>query len=92
MNLPGFKTAAILKEIQNKMGELQCDPADFKDRIIFMSMFNDIEWEARGNEELSENNSKSVAEYARQIFSRSLVFHGAWIREKVVRNLRWHTK
>ena len=51
MNLPGFKTAAILKEIQNKMGELQCDPADFKDRIIFMSMFNDIEWEARGNEE-----------------------------------------
>ena len=29
-------------------------------------MFNDIEWEARGNEELCENNSKSVAEYARQ--------------------------
>ena len=23
--LPGFKTAAILKEIQKKMGELQCD-------------------------------------------------------------------
>ena len=49
--LPGFKTAAMLKEIQNKMGELQCDPADFKDRIILMSMFNDIEWEARGSEE-----------------------------------------
>ena len=46
--LPGFKTAAVLKEIQNKMGELQCDPADFKDRIIFMSVFNDIDWEARG--------------------------------------------
>ena len=40
---PGFKTAAVLEEIQNKMGELQCDPADFKDRIIFRSMFNDIE-------------------------------------------------
>ena len=50
--LPGFKTAAILKGIRNKMGELQCDPADFEDRIIFMSMFNDIEWEARGNEKL----------------------------------------
>ena len=54
--LPGFKTPAFLKEIQNKTGELQCDPADFKDRIIFMSMFNDSEWEARGNEELCENN------------------------------------
>ena len=45
--LPGIKTAAVLKEIQNKMGELQCDPAVFKDRIIFMSMLNDIEWDAR---------------------------------------------
>ena len=56
---PGFTTVKM-------MGELQCDPADFKDRIIFMLTFNDIEWEARGNEELCENNSKSVAEYARQ--------------------------
>ena len=44
--VPGFKTGAILKEIQDKMGELQCDPADFKGRIIIMSMFNDIEWDA----------------------------------------------
>ena len=56
---PGFTTAKM-------MDELQCDPADFKDRIIFMSMFNDIEWEARGNEELCGNNSRSGAEYARQ--------------------------
>ena len=27
---------------------------------------NDIEWDARGNEELCENNSKSVGEYARE--------------------------
>ena len=38
---PGFTTAAILEEILKKMGESQCDPADFKD----------IEWEARANEE-----------------------------------------
>ena len=48
------------------MGELQCDPADFKDRIIFMSMCNDIVWDAKGNEELCENNSTRVAEYARR--------------------------
>ena len=29
-------------EIQKMMGELQCDSADFKDRIIIMSMFNEI--------------------------------------------------
>ena len=55
---PGFRTAGILNEIQKTMGELQCDPANFKGKIIFMSMFNDIEWEARGNEGLCENNSK----------------------------------
>ena len=68
---PGFTTAVILNEIQKIMGELQCDPADFRDRIIFMSMFNDIVWDAKGNEELCENDSKSVGEYARQ-------FRGHW--------------
>ena len=33
------------------MGELQCDPADFKGRIIFMYMFNDLVWDAKGNGE-----------------------------------------
>ena len=42
---PGFTTAGILIEIQKMMGELQCNPADFKARIIFMSMFNDIVWD-----------------------------------------------
>ena len=32
-------------------GGTTCDPADFKDRIIFMSMFNDIVWDAKRNEE-----------------------------------------
>ena len=51
---PGFTTVGILNEIQQMMGELQCEPADFKDRIIFMSMFNDFVWDAKGNEELVE--------------------------------------
>ena len=56
----------ILNKIHKMIGELQCVPADFKGRIICMSMFNDIEWEARGNEESCENNSKRVEEYARR--------------------------
>ena len=53
---PGFTTVATLDEIQQMMGELPCDPANFKDRIIFMSMFNDIVWDAKGNDELCVNH------------------------------------
>ena len=44
---PGYTTAGILKEIQKTMGELQCDPANFTGKIMFMSMFNDIIWEKK---------------------------------------------
>ena len=57
-----------------------------------MSMFNDIEWEARGNEELCENILKRVAEYARQILRGHWSFMVPGSEKKVVRNLRWHTK
>ena len=89
---PGFTTAGIVNEIRKKMmGELQCDPADFKDRTIFMSTFNNIVWDARGNDELCENNSKNVCSVRTTISSRSLVFPGAWIRKEVVRNLYTHS-
>ena len=41
-NFPGFTAVAILKEIQQM--------------IIFMPMFNDIVWDAKGNDELCVNN------------------------------------
>ena len=34
----------ILDEIQKMMTESKCEPELFKGRIIFMSMYNDIEW------------------------------------------------
>ena len=46
------------------MGELQCEPENFTGRIIFMSMFNDIVWDAKGNDELCVNDSKTIEEYA----------------------------
>ena len=61
---PGFATAGISNEIQKMMGESQCDPADFKGRVIFTSMFNDIVRDAKGNDELCVNNSKTITEYA----------------------------
>ena len=51
------------------MGELQCDPANFASKIIFMSMFNDIVWKKKENEKACEENSGKVREYG-QRFSR----------------------
>ena len=43
-NFPGFTALGILEEIQKMMTELKCEPEQFKGRIIFMSMYNDIVW------------------------------------------------
>ena len=61
---PGFNTVGILNKMQQLMGELQCEQVNFTGRIIFMSMFNDIVWDARGNDELCVNNSKTIKDYA----------------------------
>ena len=63
---PGFTTLDILEEIPKFMKDLQCEPEQFKDRIIFMSMYNDIVWGEQGNTEKCENNSVTVANYARR--------------------------
>ena len=49
----------IVFEIQQKMGKLQSEPENFTGRIIFMSMFNNIVWDAGGNDELCVKNSKT---------------------------------
>ena len=49
---PGFTTVGIFNQIQQMMGELQYEPQNFTGRLIFMSMFNDIVWDAIGNDEL----------------------------------------
>ena len=66
---PGFTTVGILNQIQQMMGELQCAPENFTGRIIFMSMFNDIVCDAKGNDEICANNSETTEQYA-QRFSR----------------------
>ena len=43
----GFTTLQILDEIQKMMTESKCEPEQLKGRIIFMSMYNDIDWRKR---------------------------------------------
>ena len=63
---PGITALDFLEKIQKIMTDLQCEPEHFKGRIIFMSMFNDDVWDAKGNKEQCEHNSQAVAEYARK--------------------------
>ena len=63
---PGFTTFGLLKQIQKFMEDRQCEPEQFDGRIIFMSMYSDIAWQAKGNAETCENNSRAVANYARR--------------------------
>ena len=51
--IPGITALGFLDKIQKLMTDLQCEPENFKDRIIFMSMYNDIEWKAKGNKDVN---------------------------------------
>ena len=53
---PGFITVGMLNEIQQMMGNFKCEPENFTSKIIFMSMFNDIVWDAKGNDDLCVYN------------------------------------
>ena len=41
---PGFTTLQLCNKVQEFMSKMSDKPEDFKGRIIFMSMFNDIIW------------------------------------------------
>ena len=65
-NISGITTLGLLEKIQSLMRVLQCEPEQFKNRIIFMSMYNDIALGEKENTEICESNSRTVAEYARK--------------------------
>ena len=75
---PGLTTVLVLNQIQQMMGELLCEPKNFTGRIFFMSMFNDIVWDVKGNDELCENNSRQLNIMLVDSLA-SLVFPRAWI-------------
>ena len=48
------------------MTETQCEPEQFQGRMIFMSMYNDIVWGEKGNQELCIANFKIVEDSAKR--------------------------
>ena len=73
-----FTTLGIFEEIQKYMTEWECELEQFKGRIIFLSMYNDIIWGERGNTEKCEMNSVTVANYACRFLLGRWSFWGAW--------------
>ena len=63
-NFQGFTTLTVLKEIQTDLARKNTVPENFKDQIIFMSVFNDIESEK--NDEKCISNAKNVKNYSKR--------------------------
>ena len=64
------------------MRDLQCEPEHFTSRIIFMSVYNDIVWWAKGTKKDVNTIHKTVANYARR-FPRGDWSFWAWIRREI---------
>ena len=63
---PGFTTLQLCNKVQDFMSKMNKDPEEFTGRIIFMSMFNDISWGSKDNEQECELNAKLVSIYAKR--------------------------
>ena len=81
---PGFTTLQLCNKVLSKMSE---EPEELTGRIIFMSMFNDISWRCKDNEQECELSASLVSIYARRFFTRKMVIPRTWIRKEVVFHL-----
>ena len=80
----------ILQKIQEDVQDRSIEYEDFEDRIIFMSMFNDIDWTKRGNSE-RVFEFRTGQELREEILARTLGILRPWRRKEVLRNSRLHT-
>ena len=63
----GHTTAQLLQEIQHLTeNELRIQPQNLEDRIIFMSIYNDIDWTAKDNTSRCLENSSQVSDNAKK--------------------------
>ena len=61
-----FRHCRFFRKIQNDLRERNIELEKFTDRIIFMSMFNDIDWTRKGNDGICISNSEKVKTYAKR--------------------------
>ena len=80
---PGFTSLQILQEVQNDLQKRNIEPEKFTDRIILMSMFNDIGWTRKGKYffYVELRKSQGVRE---EILVRTLEVPRSWTRKDMV--------
>ena len=78
---PGSTTLQLCHKVQEFMTKLG-DPSQFKGRIIFMSMFNDIIWGSEDNEKECESSAQLVSLYAKKFSAGQWSFHGPGSEKK----------
>ena len=61
-----FRHCRFFRKIQNDFRERNIELEKFTDRIIFMSMFNDIDWTRKWNDGICFSNSEKVKTYAKR--------------------------
>ena len=88
---PGFSSLQILQEIQTDVRERNIEPEKFTDRIVFVSMFNDIDWTKKRNDVICVSNSEKVKENARRNSRRDTGRSSVLEIEEVVWNSSLHT-
>ena len=69
---PGITTLGFLEKIQSLMRDRQCEPEHFNDRIILMSMHNDIAWQ----EKETKKDVNTIHRHLRIILVNSLAVIG----------------
>ena len=78
-----FRHCRFFRQIQNDLRERNIEPEKFKDRSIFMSMFNDIDWTRKGNDGICISNSEKSQGIREKIRARTLDGFRSWRREAV---------
>ena len=86
---PGFAKLQLVREVQEFMTKMG-DPSEFKGRIIFMSMFNDISWGSQDNEQECALSAQLVSICVRRFSPGKMVIPRTWIREEIVFYSRIH--
>ena len=78
---PGFTTLQLCNKVQEFMSKMG-DPSEFKGRVIFTSMFNDISWGSEDNERECNANADLVSIYARRFPAGRWSFFGPGSEKK----------
>ena len=78
---PGFTTLQLISKVQEFMTKMG-DPSQFKGRIIFMSMFNDIIWGSEENERECNANATFVSLFAKRFPAGRWSFLGPGLERK----------